>query len=384
MEEKKTPKPIAKKGSNETLLAIFFLFLMVFVVVLVITLTARSFTPTHKPEQPTDSETESTTAPDSSPEPSVPVFTGGTIPAAPHTTDTTQTVSVDVCTQYITLVNVKTGEIIVSAKDADRFSPASMTKVMTLIVMCEMLTEEDMDESLTMTDQIYTLVRTGDFVGTENYGMDVDDEYKIKDLLYGIGMESASDCTMLIVDYLCESMSEFAEKMNEKAQALGLQNTKFDNPVGYESENNYTTANDMAVIMAYAMQSPLIKDILGKEIHTGKAAGYNKAGEFLPEFNFTFFNTFTGSHEESRESAYEKHYKVDFSLSTAKLLAGKTGYWEYPNPDDAKNPIKHHCLSIYLSSKSDGAEYVLIVGGGTQPGYRVMKDIKTLLDTYIK
>ncbi|MBQ8416364.1 MAG: D-alanyl-D-alanine carboxypeptidase, partial [Clostridia bacterium] len=318
------------------------------------------------------------------PEPAVPVFTGGTVPAKPHTTSASQTVSLDVCTKYVTLINAKTGEIVASLNHDVRFSPASMTKVMTLIVMCEKLTEKDMDVPLTMTDELYTMVRTGSFVGTENYGIDVDDQYKIKDLLYGIGMESASDCTMLIVDYLCESQEEFAELMNQKVEALGLQNTKFDNPVGYESENNYTTANDMAVIMAYAMQSELIKDVLGKEIHTGKAAGYNKAGEFLPEFNFTFFNTFTGAHEESRESAYEKHYKVDFSLSTAKLLAGKTGYWEYPNAEDSANPIKHHCLSIYLSSKSDKTEYVLIIGGGTQPGYRVMKDITDLLDTYVK
>ena len=303
------------------------------------------------------------------------IFSGGTVPNKPYSTDATQTISLSTTSQYIVLTNAQTGEIIASRSSGVKFSPASMTKVMSLIVMCERLTEEDLDKTLIFTSDMYNTVRSGGYVGSTNYGIDPNDEYKIEDLLYGIGMHSASDCVLPIVLYLAGTEEKFVEWMNEKAEALGLSNTHFDNPIGYESEQNYTTAEDMSVIMAYAMQNELIRSTLSKEIHTSTAAGYSSTGEFVPSFSFTIYSSLFGTHEKSRMHSYQKYYNEPFTLKTTKLLAGKTGYLE-------NGGVKNHCLVIYARSTTTDDYYVLVVGGGTDMQYVTMKDIKNILDTY--
>ncbi|MBQ7336050.1 MAG: D-alanyl-D-alanine carboxypeptidase [Clostridia bacterium] len=368
--EQQNKTPVAKKRNSEALLAIFFILLCFFIAILSVVLLARSCSMSPDKGDTSDSESETTT--ETPPPVDVPVFAGGTVPTPPYASSSTAAISASLASQYVALVNAETGEIVASLNSNARFSPASMTKVMTLIVACEMLNEDDLDAKLTMTQEIYDYVRSGDYFGSTIFGIDVGDEYVLRDLLYGIGMESASDCVMPVVLYLCDSEADFAVLMNQKATELGLKNTKFDNAIGYDSENNYTTAEDMAVIMAYAMQSDLIRDILGKETYRSYAAGYNSSGEYVPSFGFTFYSTLFGSHDSSRMSAYKSHYGTAFSLKTSRLLAGKTGYL-----------TDNHCLVTYISANSGGTKYVLILGGSAQKQYRTMADLKEILDTYI-
>ena len=306
-----------------------------------------------------------------------PIFSNGVLPSKPFFGERSATVSFPTTSQYIILTNASTGEVVASLHSGTRFSPASMTKVMTLIVMCERLTEEDLNKTVTFTSAMYDYVRTGDYADSTNYGIEPNDEYKIKDLLYGIGMYSASDCVLSVVLYLSESEEQFVGWMNEKVAELGLANTHFDNPIGYESTENYTTAEDMSQIMAYAMQSDLIRSFLSKETHSSTAAGYNSVGNYVPSFPITFYSTLFGTHESSRMSSYEKHYGTPFQLQTAKLLAGKTGYLE-------NGGVKNHCLVVYAKDIDSDNHYILVVGGGTEPQYVTMKDIKAILDTYVQ
>lgn len=327
-----------------------------------------------KNEGETTPQTQTTQPPDPL---TKPVFSHGVLPSKLFYSDGSATVSFSTTSQYIVLANASTGEVVASLNSGTRFSPASMTKVMTLIVMCERLTEEDLEKSVTFTSDMYDYVRTGNYAGSTNYGIDPNDEYKIKDLLYGIGMYSASDCVMSVVSYLSNSEEKFVSWMNEKVSELGLENTHFDNPIGYESADNYTTAEDMAQIMAYAMQSDLIRSTLSKEVHSSTAAGYNSSGAFLPSFPITFYSTLFGDHVNSRMYSYEKNYGTPFTLKTTKLLAGKTGYLE-------NDGVKNHCLVVYAKDADSSDHYILVVGGGTEPQYVTMKDIKNIFDTYVK
>jgi D-alanyl-D-alanine carboxypeptidase len=251
-----------------------------------------------------------------------------------------------------------------------------MTKVMTLIVMCERLTRDDLKQTVTFTSEMYDYARSGNYIGSTNYGIDPRDEYKVEDLLYGIGMYSASDCVLSVLLYLNVTEEQFVVWMNEKVEQLQLTNTHFDNAIGYESAENYTTAQDMAQIMAYAMQNDLIRSFLSKEAHISAASGYNSKGEYVPTFQISFYSTLFGMHENSRMYSYEKNYGTPFQLQTAKLLAGKTGYLE-------NGGVKNHCLVVYAKDSDSDAHYILVVGGGTQPQYVTMKDIKNILDTYV-
>jgi len=275
-----------------------------------------------------------------------------------------------VISNYALLVDTKTGAIVASKNGDTRFSPASLTKIMTLIVACENLTEEDLERKLVLTQELYDYARTGNYQDSSVASFDVDDEIKIKDLLYGIGVKSAADCTVMIVFDICESEEEFAALMNQKAAEMGLTNTHFDNAIGYESDNNYTTAAEMAMILSYAMQSALIKDILSVESYRFEAYYYKE--DIYTSYGFTYYSTlFYG-----RMETYEEHSNKKFSLATSTLEAGKTGY------------LDSSFLACQAKAKSGGDRYVLILGDATGSSsglacYFTMKDVKHILDTYV-
>ncbi len=370
------PKTPRKRMDGEALTAILLLALTAFLILTVSILIFRSCKSDQASPPISDATTPHTPITPPTQE-GTPIFSNGVLPSKPFFGERSATVSFPTTSQYIILTNASTGEVVASLNSGTRFSPASMTKVMTLIVMCERLTEEDLNKTVTFTSAMYDYVRTGDYADSTNYGIDPDDEYKIKDLLYGIGMYSASDCVLSVVLYLSESEEQFVGWMNEKVAELGLANTHFDNPIGYESTENYTTAEDMSQIMAYAMQSDLIRSFLSKETHSSTAAGYNSVGNYVPSFPITFYSTLFGTHESSRMSSYEKHYGTPFKLQTAKLLAGKTGYLE-------NGGVKNHCLVVYAKDIDSDNHYILVVGGGTEPQYVTMKDIKAILDAYVQ
>ena len=363
MNETKSPKKTKKKFDSEAIMAIFLLCLSVFLILTVSILTFRSCESNQEPRP-------QVTTPPSTDTPTAPLTN------KPYFSVNSKTVSFDTSSQYIVLTNEKTGEIIASRSSGTRFSPASMTKVMTLIVMCERLTEADLNKTLTFTAEMYDYVRTGSYAGSTNHGIDPNDEYKIIDLLYGIGLKSASDCVLPVALYLAGTEEQFVVWMNEKVEELELKNTHFDNPVGNESEENYTTAEDMSQIMAYAMKNDLVRSTLSKEVHQSTAAGYSSTGEFKPSFPIAFYSSLFGMHEKSRMFAYKEAYGIQFKLETAKLLAGKTGYLE-------NDGVKNHCLVLYIKDIDSDEHYILVVGGGTQPQAATMKDIKDILDTYI-
>lgn len=309
-----------------------------------------------------------------------PIFSQGQIPTYPWTGPDTASISVDVASKYAVLVKASSGEILASKDAGVKFSPASMTKVMSLIVACENLTASDLERRLVFTQDVIDYCTSGEYVGTvtalipsrDQIDLYLNDEFRIIDLLYGIGVPSASDCVYMIYREISGSEEAFVELMNQKAEELGLRDTHFDNAVGYESENNYTTASDMAVILSYAVQNELIADILGRtEIYTYKGY-YLKDGE-----EATYSRQFSSSLGE-RLASYKDRYNSDFSMQNATLLGAKTGYLE------DGDGVKNHCLAFFCRGKADGEIYVLILGGGEDYQYRTMKDVKDIIDTYLK
>ena len=304
----------------------------------------------------------------------IPVFSGGTIPQRPYNGSASVTLGEEILSEYAILVDRESGEILAS-KNADiRFSPASMTKVMTLIVACENLSAEDMERRVVYTQEIADYVRSGNYAGTstslpvESNGYScIGDEYTIEDLLYGIGVASAADCTYMIALEVAGSEEAFVALMNQKATEMGLQNTHFDNAVGFDSENNYTTAAEMAIIMSYAMQSPHIADCLAvrKDDYY-----FIKSYYWKDEVE----STYPVRLENSFNSRLKKH--PAFQLSTSKLMATKTGY------------TTESFMVLMAQSKQTGGQAVLVVGnsGGstlTQKFKNTMIDIEKILNTYV-
>ena len=375
------------EGRAFCLLMAFFLIFEVFLTAVVLT---RSFSAKpSKPQPPIDTE-DTTYTTDTGDEPTVlPVFSGGVIPSTPKETAETKEITT-LYSQYALLVDAESGEI-VAGKGADvTFSPASMAKIMTLIVICENLSLEDLDQRITLTQDVTEYVMTGIYENADTSLIKIDkttgqnlytgDQFIIRDLIYGIGVASAADCTLMLVSKICpaaslaESEQAFVELMNQKAEDMGLPNTHFDNAVGLESASTKTTAIEMATIMSYAMQSELIVDVLSVK-EKNILSYYMDNGV---EKTVTFYLKSTLFH--SRMNSYKSHYNIDFNLQTANLIAGKTGRL---TEDDNPKMTKISNLACLLKGKISTKTYILIVADCSQL-YETMKDVKTIADTYIQ
>ena len=286
----------------------------------------------------------------------------------------------EISSNYAVLIDAETGEIL-AGKDADtRFSPASMTKVMTLLVACENLKEGDLSQNVTNTEEIHNYVRAGKYRGLTVHWADVGDGAKLSDQLYGIGVVSAADCVMMVASYICkkatpaENEAAFVDLMNAEVEKMGLQNTHFDNPVGYDSENNYSTASDMAAIMMRALQCELIREILSTQSRKFSAFGYNKNGDFVPAYNSQFYSTLFNVNGSGRIAAYEKKYGT-FKLASLSLGGGKTG--------TLGSGSNYVYSLVSFAQTADKSKTYICVTGETSGGSEVMKDAKTIYDNYI-
>ena len=346
------------------------------VCLLVAVMTVRTALPSHGNGKPNGTNVGTTELTPS--DPGAILFTPGAA-VLPKSGANTKSIG-EISSNYAVLIDAETGEIL-AGKDADtRFSPASMTKVMTLLVACENLKEGDLSQNVTNTEEIHNYVRAGKYRGLTVHWADVGDGAKLSDQLYGIGVVSAADCVMMVASYICkkatpaENEAAFVDLMNAEVEKMGLQNTHFDNPVGYDSENNYSTASDMAAIMMRALQCELIREILSTQSRKFSAFGYNKNGDFVPAYNSQFYSTLFNVNGSGRIAAYEKKYGT-FKLASLSLGGGKTG--------TLGSGSNYVYSLVSFAQTADKSKTYICVTGETSGGSEVMKDAKTIYDHYI-
>lgn len=364
-------------GISTVLFALTVSFVALFVCALVGVLTVKTVLPSvgGAPKDTSPGDTAGNATPN---DPGATLFTPGAVILPSAGAATGEIVGVD--SSYAILVDAETGNVLAGKRADERFSPASMTKVMTLLVACENLKTGDLTQDLTNTEEIHNYVRSGKYRGLTVHWSDVGDGADLLEQLYGIGVVSAADCVMMVATYICkqatpaENEAAFVALMNAEVAKMGLQNTHFDNPVGYESENNYSTAADMAAIMMRALQCDQIREILSTSARDFSAFGYNSKGEFNPSYPSHFYSTLFNANGSGRIAAYEKQYGT-FRLSGLTLGGGKTG-----TLGSGSNNV--YSL-VSFASDSSGKTYIAVTGETTK-NYEVMKDAKTIYDTYAK
>ena len=150
---------------------------------------------------------------------------------------------------------------ILAEKNADTvIDPASMTKVLTVLVAAEHVTEEDLDDTFTMTIDItdYCYVNECSVVG-----LMVDETVPVRELFYGTILSSGADAALGLATYVAGSQEAFVELMNEKLEELGISDTAhFTNCVGLYDAAHKCTVSDMAVILEAAMDNDLCREVL--------------------------------------------------------------------------------------------------------------------------
>ena len=177
-----------------------------------------------------------------------------------ETADTIDITTEKVISGNAILVDATNNTIIAGRGAKERISPASMTKVLTVLVAAEHITEEQLDDTFTMTLEItdYSYVNDCSCVGFLK-----DEVIPVRDLFYGTILPSGADAAVGLATYVAGSHEAFVELMNEKLEELGLsESAHFTNCVGLYSKEHYCTVYDMAVIMKAAMDNELCREVL--------------------------------------------------------------------------------------------------------------------------
>lgn len=235
-------------------------------------------TPAAEPEADTLPESETEPAQDS-PEESEPEETpaqedpGEKTYTPASVTDATKTLDLELYSENALLIDLESNTVLVQKNADARIYPASMTKVMTVLVAAEHI--ENWDETFTMTQSIIDPLFLAD---ASMAGFVHGEEVSMTELLYGAVLPSGAEATQALAIVTAGSEEAFAALMNEKAQELGLKDTHFVDASGLHDENHYTTLSDMAIIMQAALDNPHCREVLTSVNHTSPATAQNPEG----------------------------------------------------------------------------------------------------------
>ena len=169
------------------------------------------------------------------------------------------------------LMDAESGAILYAHNADEPLLIASTTKIMTALVALDHARLEETVEvtAAHMAEGSSMYLKPGETVTVE-------------ELLYGLLLCSGNDAAMCLADH-CGGMEQFAAWMNEKAAALGMDNTHFENPSGLDGENHRSTARDMAVLAAYAADDPTFVRICSTESVTIGSRTMNNHNRLLRE-----------------------------------------------------------------------------------------------------
>lgn len=234
--------------------------------------------PEAKPEADTLPESETEPAQDS-PEESEPEETPAQEDPSEKTyapaevTENTKTLDLELYSENALLIDLESNTVLVQKNADARIYPASMTKVMTVLVAAEHI--ENWDETFTMTQSIIDPLFLAD---ASMAGFVHGEEVSMTELLYGAVLPSGAEATEALAIVTAGSEEAFVALMNEKAQELGLKDTHFVDASGLHDENHYTTLSDMAIIMQAALDNPHCREVLTSVNHTSPATVQNPEG----------------------------------------------------------------------------------------------------------
>lgn len=237
----------------------------------------------------------------------------------------------DIDSTYGSLMQVKGGKII-GEKNGDTLAfPASLTKIMTVIVAIENLRDLKHEITLTteMVDDLYKQ-------NAMQAGFQPGETVRAIDLLYGAMLPSGAECCRALCYDIAGSEEAFVELMNEKVKKLGLKNTHFCDSTGLHDPNHYSTTNDMAVILKYAMGNSVFREILSSPWHSTPPTNVHPDG-------ITYYSSLYKAIE-------------DYTVTGGKILGGKTGFTSEAG------------LCLASAAEIEGREYILVTMGAWYNG----------------
>lgn len=164
------------------------------------------------------------------------------------------------------LIDAQTGRVLYEKNADDQGLIASTTKIMTALVVCE---------QCNVLDRVRIPKEAVGIEGSSMY-LKEGEVLTVQDLLYGLMLHSGNDAAVALAIYCGGTVEGFAQLMNDKAHRLGMENTHFVNPNGLDAPGHYSTARDMAVLAAYAMEDPIFRQTVStKNVTVGQRYLHN-------------------------------------------------------------------------------------------------------------
>ncbi len=239
------------------------------------------------------------------------------------------------------VMNAQTGELLYEKNCDEKCSPSGLAKIMTAILADEYGKYND---TVTMSyNAVWGFDRSQSHIA-----LDVDEQISFEQLMYGMLLVSANDCSIAIAETVSQSVDSFCEAMNAKAKELGAVNTNFSNPHGIYDENTYSTARDIGIITCEALKREKIAEIMGTLQYSIPPTNKQKETR-----------VFNNSHKMLPGREY--HYP--------EVASGKTGY------------ISDKGYDLVTYAESGGIELlVVILEAPSEKG--IYKDTANLLDYF--
>ena len=262
-----------------------------------------------------------------------------------------------IISEYGVVIDVADNKILAEKGAKSRISPASMTKVLTVLTAADALgiggedweSNPILDETFTITIQITDYSYVND---CSNVGFDVGEEVTVRDLFYGTILPSGADAALGLAMYVAETHEGFVELMNQKLEQLGLsESSHITNCVGLYDEEHYSTVYDIGVILKTAADNPFCREVLSAH---------------------TYNTTPTEQHPEGLLLSNWFLRRIEDRDTHGEVICAKTGY-----------VVQSKNCAASLAADGSGREYICVTAGSSST-WKCIADQVELYQTWLK
>ncbi|WFA08881.1 D-alanyl-D-alanine carboxypeptidase [Tissierella sp. Yu-01] len=258
-----------------------------------------------------------------------------------------QSIQDELFSPYAILVSLNNQNVVFETGSEERIFPASLTKIMTVLVAIENI--PDLHELIILPEEIFPDLYTAN---ASMAGFLPGEEVAAVDLLYGTLLPSGADASLGLALRVSGSESEFSKLMNKKAKEIGMGDTHFTNVTGLHDDNHYTTVKDIAKLLEYALKNKTFYEIFTTIRRSTSNTNRHPGG-------ITFYSTL-----------YKKTNTLEFD--GGEIIGGKTGYTEEAG------------LCLASLAEKNGSKYILVTAGAAGDNYSEQYHIIDALTVYGK
>ena len=227
------------------------------------------------------------------------------------------------------LIDADTGEVVAERDGSRVICPASMTKILTVLVAAEHISPSQLEDTVEITRAMTDYAFNGD---CSIVGFEVGERPTVRDLFYGTILPSGADAALALAEYTAGSHEEFVALMNDKLSELGLSSTAhFTNCVGLYDDDHHCSLTDMAMILKAAVENDLCREVLSEHTYT---------------------TTSTPEHPDGISISNWFLRRIEDKDTHGEVICAKTGF-----------VAESGCCAASYSEANDGHRFFLVTSG---------------------